>query len=97
MTGLDRPDLFIVVRIFEALRANSNRLRKTQLQMRSGINYTIFLRYLQYLLDRQLVCVVSDSPSGEWVELTSQGNEAYRFLLDGFARYFRGEISRQPT
>ena len=50
-----RPDLYVVVRILEALWRNANRMRPTHLQLASGINYSRFERYIAYLESRGLV------------------------------------------
>jgi predicted transcriptional regulator len=80
---MGRPDLFVVGRLLEAL--NDGRLRRTQLQQRAGVNYTVFQRYLEYLLGLDLVREVMDDG---WLELTPKGAEAYLFLSKGPSRIF---------
>jgi predicted transcriptional regulator len=82
---MDRPDLFVIGRLLEGL--GSGPLRRTQLQQRAGLNYTVFLRYLDYLVYLKLVAVLPDDEGR--LELTPRGAEAYRFLSDGLARIFR--------
>lgn len=81
---MDHPDLFVIGRLLEGL-ADGPR-RRTQLQQRAGLNYTVFLRYLDYLVELKLV---ASSPDAEGrLELTAKGVEAYRFLSEGLARIF---------
>lgn len=88
MSGeVDRPDFVVVARLLEALWREGRPLRKTRLQGAAFVNYTVFSRYLQFLLKRGLVQMVG--PEGEeLVELTLQGFEAHRFLVEGLDKIF---------
>jgi len=79
-----RPDLFVIGRLLEAL--NGGRLRRTQLQQRAGVNYTVFQRYLEFLVRLGLIKEVAEDEGR--LELTPRGVEAYRFLSDGLSRIF---------
>jgi len=80
-----RPDVYVLVRILDALHQDSIRMRRTQLQQRAGINYTLFSRYLAFLIQRGFIRVASQG-DGEYLEMTSRGEDAYRFLAEGLAR-----------
>jgi predicted transcriptional regulator len=88
---MDHPDLFVIGRLLEGLLDGP--LRRTQLQQRAGLNYTVFQRYLEFLMRLDLV----NSPGEEGrLELTSKGVEAYRFLSEGLSRIFGiGTVPRQ--
>ena len=81
---MERPDLFVIGRLLESL--SSGPLRRTQLQQRAGLNYTVFQRYLDFLL--RLGLVVDSDPEAGRIELTAKGVEAHRFLSEGFSRIF---------
>jgi len=81
---MTRPDLFVIGRLLEAL--NGERLRRTQLQQKAGVNYTVFQRYLDLLVRLALVREVAEDEGR--LELTPKGVEAYRFLSEGFSRIF---------
>jgi len=83
MGPLDRPDLYVVVRLLETLRASDRRLTRTQLQIASGMNYTQFQRYLDLALSRGLVSLAAGNPGPPWVELTAKGYDALMFLARG--------------
>jgi DNA-binding IclR family transcriptional regulator len=83
-----RPDLYVVLRILDALARNSNRLSRSALQRDAGLNYTLFVRYLELLERRDLVKLDS---AASLVELTSRGLEAKRYLQGGLERLL-GEI-----
>jgi predicted transcriptional regulator len=80
-----RPDVYVLVRLFDGLRQDSNRVRRTQLQQRAGVNYTLFSRYLAFLIQKGFLRVVMEG-DGEYLEITPRGEEAYRFLAEGLAR-----------
>jgi predicted transcriptional regulator len=81
---MERPDLYVVARLLEALWRNHNRMRKTSLQMAAGLNYNVFTKYLEFLKARGLATVHPEG-EGERVELTARGYEAHRFLVGGLA------------
>lgn len=88
---MDRPDLFVIGRLLEAL--TSGPLLRTQLQQRAGLNYTVFQRYLDFLMRLGLVSIRA-ADDGR-VELSTKGVEAYRFLSEGLARIFG--LAGRPT
>jgi len=81
---MTHPDLFVIGRLLEAL--DGGRLRRTQLQQRAGVNYTVFQRYLELLVRLDLVKEVTEDDGR--LELTPRGVEAYRFLSEGLSRIF---------
>jgi predicted transcriptional regulator len=83
---MDRPDLIVIGRVLEALATAPGPMRRTPLQQRAGLNYTVFQRYLEYLLRLGLIAPTSNPE--DLLELTSKGVEAYRFLSDGLTRIF---------
>jgi predicted transcriptional regulator len=91
---IGRPDVFVIGRLLEALSTAPGPLKRTPLQQRAGLNYTVFQRYLDYLV--RLGMVAAAPGSEERFELTPKGHEAYRFLADGLARIF-GPVDGGPT
>lgn len=83
MDRLERPDLYVVVRLLETLRASDRRLTRTQLQIASGMNYTQFQRYLDLTTARGLVSLAGGTDGPPWVELTTKGYDALVFLARG--------------
>jgi predicted transcriptional regulator len=80
----DRPDVFVVGRLLEALTGGP--LLKTPLQQRAGLNYTVFQRYFDLVL--RLGLVAPSSVGDGRFELTPRGVDAHRFLVDGLERVF---------
>jgi len=81
---MERPDLFVIGRILEALAPAP--LLRTQLQQRAGLNYTVFQRYLEFLV--RLGLVSDGAFDGAHLAITPKGIEAYRFLSEGLQRVF---------
>ncbi|MHB8352500.1 MAG: winged helix-turn-helix domain-containing protein [Thermoplasmata archaeon] len=86
--SLPRPDFRVVARILEALWRPGSSMRPTQLQQASGMNYSQFSRYLQFLAERGLVAVTVEEDNIRWVDLTDRGKEAHQFLVVGLSRLF---------
>jgi predicted transcriptional regulator len=83
MDRLERPDLYVMVRLLETLRISERTLTRTQLQISSGMNYSQFARYLDLALSRGLVALVDGGRGPPNVELTAKGYEALMFLARG--------------
>jgi predicted transcriptional regulator len=81
---MDRPDLFVIGRLLEGLAPGP--LLRTQLQQKAGVNYTVFQRYLEFLM--RLGMIKGSSVEDGRLELTQKGVEAYRFLSDGLSSIF---------
>ncbi|HZY70972.1 MAG TPA: winged helix-turn-helix domain-containing protein [Thermoplasmata archaeon] len=92
---LQRPDLYVVVRILEALARHERRLKRTNLQVASGVNYTQFVRYLDFLAERGLVAAVPGENGSATVELTARGYDAMMFIARSIREYL-GDVTRGP-
>jgi len=89
---MDRPDLFVLGRLLEALALSDERPLRTQLQQRAGVNYTMLERYLEFLLQYGLVTL---DGAGR-LSLTPKGAEAYHFLSMGLTRIFGTPAGGSP-
>lgn len=81
---MGRPDILVIGRLLEALALAPEPMRRTPLQQRAGLNYTVFQRYFEFL-ERQGLLVAAPGDDGR-VTLTPKGREAYRFLEEGLDR-----------
>ena len=52
---MERPDLFVVARILDRIAAVDGPVLKTRLQTACNLNYDTFLRYLEWMSERDLV------------------------------------------
>ena len=81
---MGRPDMLVIGRLLEAMTLAPDPLRRTPLQQRAGLNYTVFQRYLEFLVRQGLVA--TSSGDDDRLVLTPRGVEAYRFLAEGLGR-----------
>ena len=88
---LDRPDLYVVVRLLEKLWREEKPMLKTRLQVAANVNYDIFRRYLAWMTDRALVDVKNCEDGHERVEITMSGTEAYGKLVQLMNDLIHGE------
>ncbi len=75
-----------MVRIFGGILADPNKARRTQVQQRAGLNYSLFTRYLNFLTERDLVRLLPEDDGGDRLELTPRGHDAYRFIGESLDR-----------
>jgi predicted transcriptional regulator len=90
--ALDRPDLYVVARLLEKLWRAENPMLKTRLQVAANVNYDIFRRYLAWMTERALVEVKDGDDGHERVELTANGTETYRKLVQLINDLIHGEV-----
>jgi len=68
---LERPDLYVLARFLDILYDNRH-LKKTNLQMRLGLNYPRFIEYLQWMISHGLVQQRTDEDGTEIYLLSPQ-------------------------
>lgn len=76
-----KPDLYVVARILEALWRHEGPIAKTRLQVASNLNYDIFTRYLDWMISKGLVRAEHEPDGHERFQLTQEGQEAYRRVV----------------
>ncbi len=55
MIRLERPDLYVLARFLDSLQSKGQPMKKTNLQMKVGLNYPRFIEYLEWLVSHGLV------------------------------------------
>lgn len=81
VTGpLERPDLYVVARFLERLWRDGRPHGKTDLQLAVRLNYTVYKRYLDWMLEKGLVTLVPTA-DGERVAITPKGLETYHTFV----------------
>jgi len=83
MEPLERPDLYVVVRLLETVRTRATPPTRTQLQIAAGMNYSQFERYLELTLQRGLLELTDRGAGPPSVTLTRKGYDALMFLARG--------------
>ncbi len=87
--GLERPDLYVLARFLDILYLN-RRLKKTNLQMRVGLNYPRFKEYLDWMTSHGLVEQSVDEDGTELYGLSMQGVDAHRRLVAWIRETMKG-------
>jgi predicted transcriptional regulator len=80
-SGIERPDIYVLSRFLERLWLKNQPMKKTKLQMAVGLNYTQFIRYLDWMLDRGLVEKIEGEDKHEYIKITPKGYQAYQKLV----------------
>ena len=86
---MERPDLYVLARFLDILYENGQPMKKTNLQMRVGLNYPRFMEYLGWLATHGFV----QQKTEEGVELYSlspQGVDAYHRLVAWIRETMKG-------
>jgi len=96
MEPLERPDLYVVVRLLETVRSREAPPTRTQLQIASGMNYSQFERYLELTLRRGLLKLAQDRGGPPIVEITPKGYDALMFLARGLREVVGSQFSTPP-
>lgn len=87
--GLERPDLYVLARFLDVLYENGQPMKKTNLQMRVGLNYPRFTEYLGWLVSHGLV--QSNQEEGtELYSLSAQGVDAHHRLVAWIRETMKG-------
>jgi predicted transcriptional regulator len=87
---LERPDLYVLARFLDKLHENGPRIKKTNLQMRVGLNYPRFIEYLDWMLSHGFVEQQKDEDGTELYSLSVQGLDAYRRLVAWIRETMKG-------
>lgn len=80
-TGIERPDIYVLSRFLERLWLKNQPMKKTKLQMAVGLNYTQFIKYLDWMLERGLVEKIGGDDHHEYIKITPKGYQAYQKLV----------------
>lgn len=89
MIALERPDLYVLARFLDAMYENSQAMKKTNLQMKVGLNYPRFIEYLDWLVSHGFVQRKEEEGS-ELYSLSPQGVDAQHRLVDWIRDTMKG-------
>ena len=89
---MERPDLYVLARFLDSLYENGQPMKKTNLQMRVGLNYPRFMEYLEWMTSHGLV--QSKQEEGEdgsdLYSLSAQGLDAHHRLVAWIRETMKG-------
>jgi predicted transcriptional regulator len=86
---LERPDLYVLARFLDVLYSNGQPMKKTNLQMRVGLNYPRFVDYLGWLTSHGFVQQTGEG-GAELYSLSPKGLDAYHRLVDWIRETMKG-------
>ncbi len=88
---MERPDLYVVARFLEVLYEQGSPMKRTNIQMRMGVNDVRFAAYLEGLLSKGFV--VKDEAkleNSDAYKLTAKGVETYHRVVDWIRETMEG-------
>jgi predicted transcriptional regulator len=86
---MERPDLYVLARFLDVLYESGAPMKKTNLQMRVGLNYPRFMEYLEWTASHGLVQMKNEE-GAEVYSLSQQGLDAYHRLVTWIRETMRG-------
>jgi predicted transcriptional regulator len=86
---LERPDLYVLARFLDVLYENGQPMKKTNLQMRVGLNYPRFMEYFEWLISHGFV-QKKEEDGTEVYSLSPQGLDAYHRLVAWIRETMKG-------
>lgn len=86
---MERPDLYVLARFLDILYENGQPMKKTNLQMRTGLNYTRFSEYFDWMMSHGFM-QKSDGDEGGLYSLSPQGIDSYHRLVAWIRETMKG-------
>ena len=87
---MKRQDMNVVTRLLERLWREGRPMVRTRLQVAAGLNYDVFIKYLEWMLSKDLVSMIPGDDGHERVLLTERGMESYTKLVRWINEVVRG-------
>ena len=89
MRAMERPDLYVLARFLDILYENGQPMKKTNLQMRTGLNYARFTEYFEWMISNGFV-QRKDEDGVELYSLSPRGLDAYHRLVAWIKETMKG-------
>lgn len=77
-----RPDLYVVARFLERLSLSRKEYKRTQLQMAVGLNYNVYIKYLNWLVEKGLIKIEKGNDGHDYVRITERGIDSHNTLVE---------------
>jgi predicted transcriptional regulator len=87
---MEKPDLYVLVRIMERLHKADGPMLRTHLQVASNLNYDVFSKYIEWMAGKELVCYSPVEESKEGIRLTPKGEAAYSSMVTWMSQFIMG-------
>ena len=87
---MERPDLYVLARFLDVLYENGGPMKKTNLQMRVGLNYPRFMEYFEWLTAHGFLQQKKDDDGADLYSLSPQGLDSYHRLVSWIRETMKG-------
>lgn len=87
---MEKPDLYVVARFLDILYEQGSPMKRTNIQMRLGVNYPRFTEYLEWLVTKGFVVRGEGDDEAEVYRLTEKGKDAYHRIVDWIRETMEG-------
>jgi len=87
---LERPDLYVLARFLDVLYENGGPMKKTNLQMRVGLNYPRFMEYFEWLTAQGFLQQKKDEDGADLYSLSPKGLDSYHRLVSWIRETMKG-------
>ncbi|WP_455393127.1 winged helix-turn-helix domain-containing protein [[Eubacterium] cellulosolvens] len=82
ITSSWKPDIYIIARILEKIWLKGGTCRKSELQMASNLNYNIYIKYLNWMVDKELLVLEKRASRKIEVRITKKGLKTYDLMVE---------------
>ena len=82
ITSSWKPDIYIIARILEKLWIKGGTRRKAELQMASNLNFDIYSKYLNWIVEKELIKIEKLSERNIKVKITQKGLKTYDIMVE---------------
>ena len=86
---MERPDLYVLARFLDILYENGQPMKKTNLQMRTGLNYPRFIEYFEWLNAHGFI-YKGEEDGTDVYSLSPQGVDAHHRLVTWIRETMKG-------
>ena len=86
---MERPDLYVLARFLDTLYSNNQPMKKTNLQMKVGLNYPRFMEYLEWMVSHGFL-QRKDDDGTDLYALSQQGLDAHHRLVAWIRETMKG-------
>jgi predicted transcriptional regulator len=87
--AMEKPDLYVLIRIMERLRKANEPMLRTPLQVACNLNYDVFCKYLEWMSFKGLV-TFEQTDGREGIRLSPKGEAAYARMVSWMNEFISG-------
>ena len=86
---MERPDLYVLARFLDILHESGQPMKKTNIQMRTGLNYARFSDYFDWMISHGFL-QKKEEDGAELYSLSPLGLDAYHRLVAWIRETMKG-------